>query len=290
MKTTTVVRAVLHRHPVWTVDAYEREFTLCENELNSFAGAVAAAAFPTDNRPPAADNPMLLAERLGNRPEQTITSIRTRAEQLVARADADRAELRTLLDGPLPIPTREQIAARAYWAPMAQTALDACPTELDVVHVVEAQLAQLLGDPDRAAAWADIVDTHRIVVAQRVSLARIPSPSDMSTAARLQQLVLQLRTPSWPAEHQTAAELLPRLVEIRNLAVFVYRSAAARVNALIARPTNGATQQRIEDQFAGVWRLGWPAPRAADNWQWSDYRSVDEVRAAYAGAYGLTRL
>jgi len=204
------------------------------------------------DRKPAPESKEVLVDRVRVERDQVIAAVLAGADQIERRADSDRAAAEQLLATLPPAPIPDELAARAYHGGLAARAI----ADLDLAGIIrhaDANLEGLLADPQKAAAWADLLD------AIRGPYSRAGTSYDPRSAAVLAELVDALRLPALPPDRQAAMQLIPALKNVTNLARFVRSSAAARVHSMIV-DGSGTLREQINqtarDQYAGVWKLG----------------------------------
>lgn len=228
----------------------------------------------------------VIIERLGPARDRLVIDIEDGAAAIDAQAVADLAELEQLAGRPVPPATAEQLAARSYWAPLARTEFEGLDA-VTAARLVGEQLPELVADPNRAAAVADVLRVLRAVADRSITAARIPSPTTMFASAALQQHIETLQAAAWPAEQRAAYEMRPVLGEVRNLAKFVNRSAQARVNDLVGRGWTGDGID-VTDRFARLWTLDSVAVPNMGNYFDGKFRDGDKLATYLARTLGLT--
>lgn len=286
----TRIAPVLLRHYTRRTRAeWEAAFARCEQVVDNFRDDVNTAKFgrTSDGRqvhPSIASHVSVVVERLGRRTEQAIELVLSLNDDIRARHDADLANLVEVADAPLPPPTGDEIAQRAYYGGLVAGMVDGLSTDQVLALAAEqAETPTVIGAPQFGAAWADRLLVLAEQHTRRFSTARVPSPIDIGTAQKLTALAKQLRAPSLPAEARTAHTDRPMLVEVDQLSRFIARSARVRIEALVTRQPLDATV----DRFANGWRLGQLIPRSRLGSM--NYTSVEELARAMNAAYGLSR-
>ncbi|MEI6404045.1 MAG: hypothetical protein WCP59_17870 [Actinomycetota bacterium] len=236
-----------------------------------------------------ADTLMVLVDRLGPARDRLVSDIEDGAAAIDAQAVADLAEIEALNSEPAPIPTAEQLAARAYWAPLARTEFEGLDAPTAARQVAD-QMPDLLADPNRAAATADVLRVLRGVADRNINASRVPSPVTMFASAQLAQQIEALHAAAWPADRRAAFEMRPTLLNVRNLSRFVNRSARARVNDLIGRGSSGAIAADIGDRFARLWVLDSVAIPNMSSYFGEKFQDGDVLAQFLARQLGLTGL
>lgn len=231
----------------------------------------------------------VLIDRLGPARDRLVADIEDGAAAIDDQAVADLAEIETLNAAPVPLPSAEQLAARAYWAPLARTEFDGLDAPTAARQVAD-QMPDLMADPNRAAATADVLRVLRGVADRTINAARVPSPVTMFASAQLAQQIEALHAAAWPADRRAAFEMRPLLNDVRNLAKFIDRSARARVNDLIARGSSGAIAADIGDRFARLWVLDSVAIPNMSSYFGEKFQDGDVLAQFLARKLGLTGL
>ena len=298
MKTTTS----LNRHPVTRIapvllrhytrrtrPEWEAAFARCEQVVDNFRDDVNTAktgrtATGQQIHPNPATHVSVVVDRLGRRTEQAIDLVLSLNDDIRARHDADLANLLEVADAPLPPPTGDEIAQRAYYGTLVAGMVDGLATDQVLALAAEqAETPTVIGAPQFGAAWADRLLVLAEQHTRQFSTARVPSPIDIGTAQKLTALAKQLRAPSLPVEARTAHTDRPMLVEVDQLSRCIASSARIHIEALVTRQPLDATV----DRFANAWTLGRLLPRSQ---AWStNFASVEELAKAMNGAYGLSR-